>query len=49
VSGATGRYAKVLRAKGRVAVEVGTACHLWQSHISKSLTLCIDDHGSLVI
>jgi hypothetical protein len=36
VSGATGRSAEVLRARGRVGVEVGTACHVWQfSHIYK--------------
>ena len=33
VSGATGRSAEVLRARGHVGVEVGTACHVWQSHI----------------
>jgi hypothetical protein len=33
VSGAAGRSAEVLRARGRVDVEVGTACHVWQSHI----------------
>jgi hypothetical protein len=32
VSGATGRSAEVLRPRGDVGVEVGTACHVWQSH-----------------
>ena len=35
MSGAAGRSAEVLRARGRVDVEVGTACHVWQSHIYK--------------
>jgi hypothetical protein len=34
VSGAAGRSAEVLRAQGRVGVEVGTAGHVWLSHIS---------------
>ena len=33
MSGATGRSAEVLRARGRIGVEVGTARHVWQSHI----------------
>jgi len=37
VWGAAGRSAEVLRARGRVDVEVGTACHVWQSHISKNV------------
>jgi hypothetical protein len=35
VSGAAGRSAEVLRAGGGVGVEVGTAGHVWQSHIYK--------------
>jgi hypothetical protein len=34
VSGAAGRSAEVLRAQGRVGVEVGAAGHVWLSHIS---------------
>jgi hypothetical protein len=34
VSGAAGRSAEVLRAQGRIGVEVGTAGHVWLSHIS---------------
>jgi hypothetical protein len=34
VSGAAGRSAEVLRARGGVGVEVGTASRVWQSHIS---------------
>ena len=34
VSRAAGRSAEVLRAQGRVGVEVGTAGHVWLSHIS---------------
>jgi Group II intron, maturase-specific domain len=33
VSGAAGRSAEVLRARGGVGIEVGTAAHVWQSHI----------------
>ena len=33
MSGAAGRSAEVLRAQGRVGVEVGTAGHVWLSHI----------------
>jgi hypothetical protein len=33
VSGAAGRSAEVLRARGGVGVEVGTASRVWQSHI----------------
>jgi hypothetical protein len=33
VSGAAGRSAEVLRARGGVGVEVGTVGHEWQSHI----------------
>ena len=34
MSGAAGRSAEVLRARGGVGVEVGTASHVWLSHIS---------------
>ena len=37
MSGAAGRSAEVLRAKGRVGVEVGTAGHVWLSHIYISM------------
>ena len=33
VSGAAGRSAEVLRARGGVGVEIGTASRVWQSHI----------------
>jgi hypothetical protein len=33
VSGAAGRSAEVLRARGGVGVEVGTARRVWQSHM----------------
>ena len=33
MSGAAGRPAEVLRARGGVGVEVGAAGHVWQSHI----------------
>jgi hypothetical protein len=37
VSGAAGRSAEVLRARGGVGVEVGTASRVWQSHIYKDV------------
>jgi hypothetical protein len=34
-----GGLLKSLRARGRVGVEVGTACHVWQSHIYKDIRM----------
>ena len=45
MSGAAGRPAEVLRAQGRVGVEVGTAGHVWLSHISHIYTYIKDASG----